>query len=86
MAYGIIYAKEEKWEEAEEEFRKSEEMFIEVDVKYDLGVAYLEHARMLKKKGDRERALQIYMKAKEIFEEIDAKEHLKKIEEETGGL
>ena len=86
MAYGIIYTKERKWDEADREFRISAEMLIDIDVKYDLGVTYLEHARMFKEKGDVERALEMYGKAREVFEEVGAKEHLKKIEEETEGL
>ncbi|GEM_PF-728936 len=86
MAYGIIYAKEGLWDKAEENFRISIDMLVDIDVKYDLGISYLEYARAMKEKGDKKKAKELYEKARGIFADIGSEEHLRKIGEEIAEL
>ncbi len=84
MAYGIVYTKEKNWEMAEKKFLESIEALEEIDVKYDLGLSYLEYARMLGEKGD-ERCREMYARARELFESIGSEENVRKIDRELSG-
>lgn len=79
--YGIIYRFKKDWERAIKYFNDSIRITEALSMPYDLGERYYEQSLMYNDKGDKREALLCLKKAKEIFEKLDAKQWLKKVEE-----
>ncbi|MCK4717233.1 MAG: tetratricopeptide repeat protein, partial [Thermoplasmata archaeon] len=63
MIWGIIAAKEKKWEEAEARFEEGAATLELLGIRYDLALLLIEHGAMLMEKGDPEKASEILDKA-----------------------
>lgn len=83
---GILDVKKKKWADSLSYFEKS--LAITKDFQNPLGQAetYVEMARMLHEKGEKQKAEEVYKKALEIYSQLELKKDIEKIASEIGEL
>jgi tetratricopeptide (TPR) repeat protein len=84
--YGSIHRLRQEWDKASEYFEKSLKIVIELDTPYNIGDVLYEYGRMFKDKGDVTEAKKRLTKSLEVFENIQNKEMIEKVQSELSTL
>ncbi len=86
LSYGVIYKLKKEWDLAINYFEESMRIRNELAMPYRLADGYYEFGLLYKEKGDLNKASVYFKKADEIFENLGAKELLKKVKSELKSI
>ena len=80
--YGIIFRKRKELQKSKEELGKSIKIYQELSVIYELAKTFYELAVTLLEIGDTTNAREYFIKALNIFKELNVNHHIKKVEDQ----
>ena len=85
-AYGIIFRKRKELQKSKEELEKSIEIYQEFSMIYELAKTFYELAVTLLEIGDTKNAREYFIRALEIFKELNVNHHIKKVEDQLKSM
>ena len=84
--YGIIFRKRKELQKSKEELEKSIKIYQELSAIYELAKTFYELAMTLLEIRDRKNAREYFIKALNIFKELNVNHHIKKVEEQLNNV
>ena len=81
QVYGDLYRAKKEWSQSEDSYLHAIKILEEINQQYYLAAALFEYSKMLKEKGDDEKAIEQLLRAKDIWTELGSKDRLLQITE-----